>query len=112
MLPRSTCRRRRTPVSPDPTKPILTRVITTVVMDLIVVVAVVGLTHLVVSFFGSMAGTSWGKGLLGLTRFAVVPMGIPSIATPYGGFFVVDAVVTVLVLLAVEWVLGVLRRNA
>jgi hypothetical protein len=106
MLPRSTCRRRRTPVSPDPTKPILTRVITTVV------VAVVGLTHLVVSFFGSMAGTSWGKGLLGLTRFAVVPMGIPSIATPYGGFFVVDAVVTVLVLLAVEWVLGVLRRNA
>jgi hypothetical protein len=112
MLPRSTCRRRRTPVSPDPTKPKLTRSIATLLMDLVMVVAVVGLTHLVVSFFGSMAGASWGKGLLALTRFAVLPIGIPPVPTPYGGFFVVDAMGTVLALLGVEWVLGVLRRNA
>jgi hypothetical protein len=99
-------------VSPDPTKPNLTRTMTTLLMDLIMVVAVVGLTHLVVSFFGSMADTSWGKGLLALTRLAVLPIGIAPVPTPYGGFFVVDAVGTVLALLAVEWVLGVLRRNA
>jgi hypothetical protein len=99
-------------VSPDPTKPSLTRTLTTLLMDLIVVVAVGGLTHLVVSFFGSMAGTSWGRGLLALTRYAVLPIGIPPVPTPYGGFFVVDAMGTVLALLAVEWVLGVLRRNA
>jgi hypothetical protein len=88
------------------------RIIVTLLMDLIVVVAVVCLTHLVVSFFGSMSGSSWGAGLLSLTRFAVVPMGIAPIPTPYGGFFVVDAMGTVLGLLGVEWVLGLVRRNA
>jgi hypothetical protein len=87
------------------------RTVITVVMDVIVIVAVAALTHLVISFFGSMSGSSWGKGLLALTRFTVVPIGITPLTTPYGGLFHVDAMVTVLGILAVEWALGLVRRN-
>jgi hypothetical protein len=87
------------------------RVAVTVLMDVIVVVAVAALTHLVISFFGSMSGSSWGAGLLALTRYVVVPIGIEPLVTPYGGLFLVDAAGTVLGLLGVEWVLGLVRRN-
>jgi hypothetical protein len=80
-------------------------------MDVIVVVAVAGIAHLTVSFFSSMSGAAWGKGLLGLTRLAVVPIGLAPVATPYGGVFDMNAMVTVLALLGIEWVLGLVRRN-
>jgi hypothetical protein len=98
-------------VSPSP-KSSPARIIVTLLMDLVVVIAVVGLAHLVISFFDTTAGTAWGKGLLGLTRLVVVPLGIPPVPTPYGGIFDVNATATVLGLLGVEWVLGLVRRNA
>lgn len=87
------------------------RTAVTVLMDLFVAVAVVSLTHLVVTFFGAASSTSWGAALLRLTRYAVLPLGVPGVATPYAGMFDVNAAITVLVLLGLEWVLGLVRRN-
>jgi len=83
----------------------------TVLMDLLVAVAVVSLAHLVIRFFGAFATASWGASLVRLTRYAVLPLGISDIATPYAGAFDGNAAVTVLVLLGIEWALGLVRRN-
>jgi hypothetical protein len=88
------------------------RRLVTVVMDVLVIVAVLLVAHMVVSFFGQLSGAAWGKGLLNLTRLAVVPLGVSPIATPYGGTFDVNAACTILLLLGGEWVLGLARRNA
>jgi hypothetical protein len=88
------------------------RTIITIVMDLLVAVAVMALAHLVVSFFGIASSTAWGKGLLGITGLFVLPAGIAPIATPYAGVFDVNSAATVLALLGVEWLLGLVRRNA
>lgn len=86
------------------------RTIVTVVMDVLVAVVVALVVHLIVSFFGVLADAAWGAGVLRLTRLAVVPMGFEAIPTPYGGVFDVNAAGTSLVLLVVEWVLGLVRR--
>jgi hypothetical protein len=88
------------------------RIFITLLMDALVAVAVMGLAHVVVAFFGSAASTSWGKGLLGVTGLFVLPLGISPMPTPYSGWFEVDAAATVLALLGAEWVLGLVRRNA
>ena len=87
------------------------RKVVTIVMDLLVAAVVVLVVHLVVSFFGTLSGASWGAGVLKLTRLAVVPMGFEAIATPYGGVFDVNAAITSLALMAGEWVLGLVRRT-
>ena len=84
----------------------------TVVMDVLFAVAVVLVVHLVVTFFGALSSQEWGKGVLGLTRLAVIPFGIEAVKTPYGGAFDINAAATVLALLAAEWVLGLVRRSA
>lgn len=86
------------------------RTLLTFVMDLLVIVAVVVVLRVVVEFFGALASQAWGKSLLSATRVLVVPFGIERITTPYGGFFNVSASLTVLLLLGVEWALGVARR--
>ena len=83
----------------------------TVLMDLFVAVAVVSLTHLVISFFGAASSTTWGAALLRLTRYAVLPLGVSGVATPYSGVFDANAALTVLALLGLEWALGLVRRN-
>ena len=87
------------------------RTAVTVIMDLLVAVVVVLVAHLVVRFFGAFSGPAWGKGLVKLTGLAVIPMGFEAIPTPYGGVFDSNAAGTSLVLLAVEWVLGLVRRT-
>lgn len=86
--------------------------IITIVMDILVAAAVVLVVHLVVSFFGAASSHQLGKGVLGLTRLAVLPLGIADVKTPYGGVFDLNATATVLLLLAAEWVLGLVRRTA
>lgn len=84
----------------------------TLLMDVLVAVAVMGLAHLVVAFFGSVSSSVWGKGLLGITGLFVLPLGIAPMPTPYAGIFDVNAAATVVALLGAEWVLGLVRRNA
>lgn len=87
------------------------RMLITVVMDVLWVWAVVVLAGLVVAFFGFMASASWGKAIVGITKLFVLPLGLPLIHTPYRGVFVLSAAATVLVVLAAEWVLGMVRRT-
>lgn len=86
------------------------RSLLTVIMDLLVIVAVIVVVRVVVEFFGALAAEQIGKGVLAATRFLVVPFGVSPVRTPYGGAFDVNAALTVLLLLAVEWGLGVARR--
>jgi putative copper export protein len=88
------------------------RTVVTLVMDVLVAVVVVSLAHLVAGFFGSVASSQWGKGLLGVSGLFVLPLGIAPIPTPYAGVFDVNAAATVMALLGVEWMLGLVRRNA
>jgi hypothetical protein len=87
------------------------RIAVTVLMDVLVAVAVAALLHVVIAYFGVMSSSSWGTSLFSLTRFVVLPLGIDSIPTQYGGVLDGNATVTVLVLLVVEWALGLVRRN-
>lgn len=83
----------------------------TVVMDVFVVAAVLVLGRLVVQFFGMLSSQAWGETVLRLTRVIVIPFGIESVKTPYGGVFDFDAVVTIVALLVVEWVLSIVRKQ-
>ncbi len=88
------------------------RTIITVVMDVMWVWAAIVVAHLVITFFGALAGADWGKAVLGLTRLVVLPFPLKSVITPYGGHFDVAATVTIVLLLGGEWVLGMVRRTA
>ena len=87
------------------------RTLITLLMDFLVVVAVVLVAHMVIVFFGQLAGQAWAKGIVALTSKAVIPFGVASIKTPYRGVFDVNAAGTVFVLLGIEWVLGGVRRT-
>jgi hypothetical protein len=85
------------------------RTLVTVVMDVLVFLAIVVVVRIVVEFSGALAAAAWGKSLLGVTKALVVPFGIKSIRTPYGGVFDIGATLTVIVLLGLEWALGLAR---
>lgn len=85
------------------------RTLVTVVMDVLVFLAIVVVLRIVVEFSGALAAMSWGKSLLALTKTLVIPFGIKSIRTPYGGVFDIVASLTVVVLLGLEWALGLAR---
>jgi hypothetical protein len=88
------------------------RTFITILMDVLVVVAVVLVAHLVIVFFGQIAGQAWAKSVVDITRRVVVPLGGGAIKTPYGGVFDMNAAGTVLIVLGIEWLLGVVRRTA
>jgi len=87
------------------------RMLVTVVMDILVIVAVILVAHMVIVFFGQLAGQPWAKTVVDVTVRAIMPLGIAGIRTPYDGVFDVNAGATVLVLLGIEWVLGGVRRT-
>lgn len=87
------------------------RTFVTVVMDVLVVLAIVLTVGLVVAFFGQLAAQPWGRSVLALCKPLVIPFGISPIRTPYGGVFSVNAALTIVVLLAVEWVLSGIRSR-
>lgn len=88
------------------------RPVVTVLMNLLVIVAVIDTARIIVSFFGGLAATAWGGALIKVTEYTVIPAGAAAIKTPYGGGFDVDAAVTVVLLLVVEWLLSVARNRA
>lgn len=87
------------------------RTFVTVVMDILVIVAVILVVHMVIVFFGQLAGQPWAKTIVDVTGKITLPLGMAGIRTPYGGVFDVNAAATVLVLLGIEWVLGSVRRT-
>jgi hypothetical protein len=87
------------------------RTLLTIVMDVFIAVALIALTGLVFGFFGQLMALSWGREIHTLAARAVVPFGFQPIATPYGGTFSLDAVVSILLYVVVEWVLGMVRGS-
>jgi hypothetical protein len=85
--------------------------ILTVIMDLLVVVAVADTARLVVGFFGQLSSQGWAKSLMALTDVMIAPAGFEAIKTPYGGVFEVNAAITILLVLVIEWVLSVVRSR-
>jgi len=88
------------------------RTILTVVMDLLVVVAIAETLRIVVMFFGQLASQGWGKVVIALTDPITIDFGAKAITTPYGGKFDVDAAITVVIVLLIEFVLSVVRSRA
>lgn len=87
------------------------RTLLTVVMNVLVIVAVALTVRLVVMFFGQIASQEWAKTIVSITDLIVIPFGIDAIKTPYGGVFDANAALTILVVLALEWVLSMVRGS-
>ena len=82
----------------------------TLVMDALVLAAVVVLARIVLLFFGHVAAMPLSRTVADLAARAVVPFGFAPVPTPYAGVFDLNAAATVVAVLAVEWLVGVLRR--
>ena len=88
----------------------IARILTTLVMDVLVVVAFVVLASVVIEFFGQLGGIPLARLVGDVSRHLVMPIGLESWRTPYGGSFDVDAAATVVLVLVAEWVVGSVRR--
>jgi len=88
------------------------RTLFTIVMDVLVVVAIAVTARIVVLFFGTLAAKGWAEAIVAITNPVIIPFGIESIKTPYGGVFDVDAALTVVVVLVLEWLLSLFRSRA
>ena len=86
------------------------RLLVTLVMDLLVVVAIVVLAHLVIVFFRQVAVDPWAHFLSGYSAYVVAPIGLSPVPTPYGGVFDVNAALTVMLVLVAQLVVGSVRR--
>ncbi len=88
------------------------RMLFTVAMNVLVVLAIALTLRLVVLFFGQLAAQSWAEAVVALTDPITLPVAVEPIKTPYGGVFDVAAAVTVIALLAAEWLLSILRSRS
>lgn len=88
------------------------RTFLTVLMDVLVVAAIAETLRLVVMFFGQLSSQGWAQAVIAITDLITLPLGFEAIKTPYGGVFDVNAALTIVALLALEWVLSVLRSRA
>lgn len=88
------------------------RSILSLIMDLLVLLAIAEAARLVVLFFGSLESQSWARVIIDLTDYITLPLGAKAIATPYGGIFDVEAAVSVVAILALEWFLSMGRSRA
>jgi uncharacterized protein YggT (Ycf19 family) len=81
-------------------------------MDVLIALAIALTVRMVVEFFGALSAQGWGQAIIALTDPLTLPLGMEAIKTPYGGFFDVNAAITVVLLLLLEWVLSVVRSRA
>ena len=87
------------------------RTVLTIIMDVLIVLAVVGLASLVIGFFGQLMAHPSARQVYALAIRVVVPFGLRPIATPYGGVFSLDAVASIVLYVALEWIVGMVRRS-
>jgi len=88
------------------------RTVFTVIMDVLVVIAVAITVRIVVLFFGTLAAQGWAEAVVALTNPVIIPFGVDAIKTPYGGVLDVNAALTVVAVLVLEWLLSVFRSRA
>ena len=88
------------------------RAILTVVTYALIAVAVALAVRQFVIFSGDIASRSWAQAFNALTKHLVIPFGVSSIKTPYGGRFDVNNALTIVVVILAEWALSVMRDRA
>jgi len=88
------------------------RSLITVIMNLVFVLAILEAARLVVAFFGALSSQAWGEMVITVTDYFTIPFGVVAYKTPYGGVFDVDAGLTVVVFLLLEWILSLVRNRA
>jgi len=89
-----------------------TRVFATILMDLFIVLAVLVTAGIVIAFFGVLSSQAWAEAVLKIADIVTIPFGLSNIKTPYGGYFSVNAGITVMVFLVAEWMISVVRQRA
>ncbi len=87
------------------------RTVLTIIMDVLVIIAIAEVVRLIVLFFGQLYGTEWGKIVVTLTDPVTISFGVEAIKTPYGGVFDVDTALTIVVMLALEFLLSLVRSR-
>lgn len=87
------------------------RIALTVVMNALLVVAALLLGRVVIEFFSQASAVPGATEIARLSDVFVLPVGLTSIPTPYRGVFDVAAVVTLMAVLAAEWVVALVRRR-
>lgn len=85
------------------------RTFITVVMNVLVVVAILLTVRVVVRYFGVMGSTGWGEAAVVASDPLLVNAGIEDVRSPYSGVFDANATISILVILAIEWLLSVVR---
>jgi hypothetical protein len=88
------------------------RAILTAIMNVLFFLAALLTVRIGIEFFGVLAMTTAGRVIVEFTDFLVLPLGVAGVRTPYGGIFDVEAAITVVALLLVEWALSVARTRA
>lgn len=80
-------------------------------MNVLFVIAVALLLRVLVRYFGVLSSSTPGEAILTLTAPLVVPFGIHSVRSLYGGVFEINATVTMVLVLLGEWFMSMLRRD-
>lgn len=88
------------------------RMLLSIVMNILIVLAIIVTVRLGVAFFGQFASQPWGKAVLAFSKPLVIPFGFHPVKTPYGGVFEIDAALTVGVYLLAEWILSGVRERS
>lgn len=87
------------------------RLLMTIVQDILVMIAVLLAVALVVAFFGGLRDTGAGQGVLRVASCVTVPFGVGSIDSSFGGVFLADAAVTLVLVLLADWLVMSLRER-
>ena len=89
---------------------VVLRLLLTIVMDLLLLLAALVLARIVIAFFGHLSSAAWAKQLMGYTRLLVHSFGLGHMKTPYGGVFDYDEGAVLGVVLVAEWAVAFARR--
>ena len=87
------------------------RTFITVVMDVLFVVAVLLTVRVAVRYFGALSSEGWGEAVVVASDRLVLSTGIEDVRSSYSGVFDVNATISIFVILAIEWVLSVVRER-
>lgn len=89
----------------------LVRMALLVIMNVLLAVGLILVARLAMAFFRPLRAAPIFPPLAALSDPLVLPVKIAAIKTPFGGLFEVTAAATILIILVLEYVLGVVRRN-
>lgn len=87
------------------------RTFVTIVMNLLVVAAVLTTVRIFVRYFGVLESSGPGEAIVVASNPFVASVGFQDVRSPYAGVFDVNATVSIVGILLVEWLLSVVRTR-